>query len=320
MTVWTLASCQTPRLSPHPSGVADNPNVVAYIDGRPVSAAQWQQTRAYAEANLRLLAEPGAQLDEKAAFESFLEDLATTQAAADAGFRIDKTAITAAEARLLQAAGSANADLATTLQTVGLTDAAWREELARATLAATYLEDVILAGVPPGQRAEKRAAWLAAQKQAHKVRPVLTPKPVEGLRQGDLAPDFEVADLNGMPLRLSDLRGKAVVLNFWATWCYPCREEMPLLQKAYETRQDDGLVVLGVDVGEDETSVAAFAKELGLSFPLGLDKTQAISRLFRVFGMPTTFFIDRAGMIQYIVVGQVQEPALTRMLDRILRE
>ena len=119
-------------------------------------------------------------------------------------------------------------------------------------------------------------------------------------------------------MSLSDLKGKGVILNFWATWCGPCRQEMPLLQKAFEDHGDEGLVVVGVDVGEQAEPVQAFFKELGLTFPALLDADQEISRLYRVYGLPTTFFLDRQGVINYVLVGPADQALLDRQIPEIL--
>lgn len=119
---------------------------------------------------------------------------------------------------------------------------------------------------------------------------------------GSLAPDFELAALGGGRVRLSDLRGRAVLVNFWATWCDPCRLEMPDLQDRAD-RFADRLVVLGVNFDEPESDVRAFAEELDLTFPLLLDPGAEVQELYRVLGYPTSVFIDQAGVIRALHVG-----------------
>ena len=112
---------------------------------------------------------------------------------------------------------------------------------------------------------------------------------------GEQAPDFGLTLFNGESLRLSDLRGKVVVLNFWGSWCPPCRKEMPAFQRIWEEYQDKDVVFLGVAVSDRETTARAFAKKVGVTYPLGLDRTGAITVAYRVLSFPTTFVIGRQG-------------------------
>ncbi|RME82433.1 MAG: thiol-disulfide oxidoreductase [Caldilineae bacterium] len=132
---------------------------------------------------------------------------------------------------------------------------------------------------------------------------------------GHPAPDFTLPTLDGQSLRLSDLRGQAVVLNFWASWCGPCRAEMPELEQAFRDRAGGGLVVLGVNQGEQPAIAADFVQRFGLTFPIVLDQELQVSRLYRTNSLPTTFFIDRNGVIKDQVIGQMN----TALLEERLR-
>ena len=135
---------------------------------------------------------------------------------------------------------------------------------------------------------------------------------------GQAAPDFELATPDGDSIRLSDLRGKAVMVNFWATWCGPCKIEMPLYVNAYEQNKD-GLVVLAVDVEEPAATVQAYVANNGLTFPVALDARGEVSLLYRVRGLPTTYFIDAAGTIVDKHRGAIlSRPELQPYLERIL--
>jgi thiol-disulfide isomerase/thioredoxin len=123
------------------------------------------------------------------------------------------------------------------------------------------------------------------------------------LRAKTPAPDFTAARLDGIPVRLSALRGKVVFLNFWATWCPPCREEIPSMEALYQRFRGKGLEFLAVDIQEDKDEVAAFMKEHGLNFPVALDSTGRISNEYGIRGIPTTFIIDREGNVIASVVG-----------------
>ncbi len=293
-------------------------DVVAYLGNEPVRASQWQQGRAYAEATMTLLAEPGARLDEHAVLQSYLEDLMLAKAAAAAGFAVKPADVDAEEQHILQVANAGAARFDEVLAQVGLTRPAWRAELSRAVLASTYLEDVLLSGVPARERGARRLAILDELRRTYGLRVVTEPPRLEGARAGDQAPDFTLKDIDGKTVHLSDLAGKGVILNFWATWCGPCRQEMPLLQQAYARHRDEGLVVLGVDVGEQKEAVQAFLQSLGITFPAVLDVDQETSRVFRVYGLPSTFFIDRKGVIHYVLVGPADQALLDREIPAIL--
>jgi cytochrome c biogenesis protein CcmG/thiol:disulfide interchange protein DsbE len=129
---------------------------------------------------------------------------------------------------------------------------------------------------------------------------------------GFTAPGFTLDSLTGQPIALSDLRGKVVVLNLWASWCPPCRAEMPALNAIYQKLRDQGLVVLGVNTTyqDDETSARAAIRDWGLTFPIVFDRDGATSRQYRVQAMPTTFFIGRDGVIRDIVFGGPMSEAL----------
>jgi peroxiredoxin len=127
---------------------------------------------------------------------------------------------------------------------------------------------------------------------------------------GRPAPDFTLQTVEGETITLSDLRGQVVVLNFWATWCPPCRAEMPALQEVYDARRADGLMVLAIDQNEPADLVASFRDELNLTFPLLLDPGYAVSDLYRIGLLPTTFFIDRGGVIRDVVLGGPMHRAL----------
>ena len=117
------------------------------------------------------------------------------------------------------------------------------------------------------------------------------------------APAFELTDLDGQPHKLTDYLGKVVVLNFWATWCPPCREEMPSMQRGWEKVRDEDIVFLGVNVGEDADTVFLFLADYSVDFPLLLDKDATVIEQYPVTGLPTTYIIDPQGRITHRAVG-----------------
>lgn len=136
---------------------------------------------------------------------------------------------------------------------------------------------------------------------------------------GSLAPDFSLTDaLSGTQYKLSDLRGKPIVLNFWATWCAPCREEMPTLQAAALNNALDHLLVLGVNAGESKNEISEFAHAVQITFPLLIDPDSAVNDLYRVRAYPTTYFIDKDGKIAAFHLGILTPDLLQQNLDTIL--
>src|SRR5438093_2615036 len=125
--------------------------------------------------------------------------------------------------------------------------------------------------------------------------------------QGDFAPDFLLEQLSAGQVQLSDFRGHPVVLNFWATWCAPCRKEMPQFVDAYQRYKTDGLVLLAVDMQEGASIIQPFAQERGMNFPIALDRDGEVGDEYRLLGLPTTFFIDRGGLIRGVFTGPVEE-------------
>lgn len=134
----------------------------------------------------------------------------------------------------------------------------------------------------------------------------------------NIAPDFTLNQLNGAPLALSAFKGKPVLINFWATWCPPCRSELPALETAYQKYQDK-VAFIAVDVKEDPTTVAAMVQELGLSFPIVLDSDGQISNgLYEVRGIPTSIFVDANGIVSARHVGPLDETTIENYLAPLL--
>jgi peroxiredoxin len=117
------------------------------------------------------------------------------------------------------------------------------------------------------------------------------------------APDFTLKSLAGPNLRLQEQRGKVVLLNFWATWCGPCREEMPQLNKLYEKYRPSGFTLLGVNVDEDSRNAAGIAGQMGVSFPVLLDSDKRVAKLYDLSSMPSTVLIDRDGRVRFLHRG-----------------
>lgn len=132
---------------------------------------------------------------------------------------------------------------------------------------------------------------------------------------GKPAADFRLPALDGKLVALSDLRGQVVLVNFWATWCAPCRAEMPEIVRAYERYKSRGFTVLAVNVEEDAPEAAEFAQQYGLPFPVLLDREGRLSRAWRLRGLPSSIFIDRSGTVAVVHLG----PLTAEMIDQRLK-
>lgn len=132
------------------------------------------------------------------------------------------------------------------------------------------------------------------------------------------APDFTFALLDGKDFHLADHKGKPVLINFFASWCLPCREEMPVLEKMAQEYGQKGVIFLGIAIDDTEPKMKDFVAKYGVTFPVGLDKTATIQKSFGIYGIPTTYFIDKQGVINYSHSGSVTEELLQHELDKLL--
>jgi cytochrome c-type biogenesis protein CcmF len=135
---------------------------------------------------------------------------------------------------------------------------------------------------------------------------------------GQVAPDFTLDLLDGSVVTLSDLHGRVVVVNFWATWCPPCEDELPDLQAVWEEYQAEGVVVIGIAFQEEEATVLQMASQTGITFPLGLEAGDSISAAYGITAVPETFVVDREGRVAYIHIGSVTAEGLRSELDSLL--
>lgn len=135
---------------------------------------------------------------------------------------------------------------------------------------------------------------------------------------GHLAPDFTLTDTVGQSYHLNSLLGQPVILNFWATWCAPCRLEMPAFQNV--SRKYNGrFTLLGINQGETASQINDFALSLGLSYPLLVDESNNVNRVYLVNSLPTTIFIDAEGVVQEVLIGALSQAVLEERLERLLQ-
>jgi len=149
---------------------------------------------------------------------------------------------------------------------------------------------------------------------------VLHPGSAGIARIGQPAPDFVLADLDGKPLLLDHLRGRPVIVNFWASWCGPCVEEFPLLAEALRSHRGDGLVVVGIVFRDRSEAARAFMSRMGGTWPAAMDPGEAVAQRYGVMGPPATFFVDRDGVVTGRQIGPLGAADLERGLAGILDE
>ncbi len=150
----------------------------------------------------------------------------------------------------------------------------------------------------------------------------LSATPPIAAHKGFLAPDFTLESTGGETITLSQLRGKPLIVNFWASWCPPCRAEMPAMQRFYEQGGSE-FILLGINASTQDSlpKVYQLIDEMQLTFPILLDTQGAAVRAYQVFSLPTTFFIDREGVIREVVIGgPLTEAGLQTRLESLLKE
>jgi cytochrome c biogenesis protein CcmG, thiol:disulfide interchange protein DsbE len=177
--------------------------------------------------------------------------------------------------------------------------------------------DLLARIVSPGSNAEQVEPFATS---APSLSPLMGGS--SGLSVGDKAPDFVLNDFDGQPVSLSDFNGRPVIVNFWATWCAPCRIEMPELQAAYDKYQEQGLVILALDQNEPiEVARAFFYDEMELTFtPLADEKSIVAAQFGSLFILPTTYFIDPDGIVTAIHRGPLTESQIDAYLAKTISQ
>jgi peroxiredoxin len=173
-----------------------------------------------------------------------------------------------------------------------------------------------MAPIPRFSSVRRRALWFllaAMAAAAHPAHAVVPSRP---------APDFTLPSSAGENLRLGEQRGQVVMINFWATWCGPCKREMPQLNRIYTKYRKAGFVLLGVNVDEDQRNAQGVATRLGVQFPVLFDSAQRVSRLYELNTMPSTVLIDRDGRVRYVHLGYRDglEDAYEKQVAELLKE
>ena len=134
------------------------------------------------------------------------------------------------------------------------------------------------------------------------------------------APQFTLPTLEGGKVALNEFRGKLLMLNFWASWCVSCREEMPAMERLYQKYKDQGFVILGVNIKDEKKSAISFVKELKITFPIAFDPKGEVGLVYGAWGIPTTYLIDANGLALARVVGSADwySPGARELIEKIL--
>lgn len=153
------------------------------------------------------------------------------------------------------------------------------------------------------------AAWIGYTAVAF---PLTTNGLIPAPKEGFLAPDFTLQTLDGQVYTLSELQGRPLLINFWATWCPPCQAEMPAMQRIYQQYQDQGFLILAVNATHQDTksAILAFSREYRLTFPILLDTDGVVSQQYLVHAFPSSYFVDSQGIITEVVIGGPMAEAL----------
>ncbi len=141
-----------------------------------------------------------------------------------------------------------------------------------------------------------------------------------GPRESGMAPDFTLTDFDGSIITLSDLRGQVVIVNFWASWCPPCREEAAYLEATWRKYKDEGVVFIGVDWVDTEKEALAYMKEFDLTYFNGPDIGTRIATAYNIQGVPETFFVAKNGELRGVHIGPLKSPELDEKIEELLAE
>jgi peroxiredoxin len=248
--------------------------------------------------------------------EQIISDRMQVQDARKAGVSATAEEIDSELQQIETSTGRTRAQIEEAARKYSLTLDDLRGFISDALLIKKYKDQYVLAGAKDVQDAtNKENEWftqLSSTSRIDRFKPVGSgPAP----RVGAEAPDFTLADINGKDVKLSSLRGKPVMVNFWATWCPPCRAEIPEIVKMYtETGASRPYEVLGVATQSDSATIKAFSQEFNMTFPLLPDVNGRVVSNYHVLPIPTTFFIDRDGIIRYIQTGPVTRDLMEKWL------
>ncbi|UOF92048.1 redoxin domain-containing protein [Fodinisporobacter ferrooxydans] len=144
--------------------------------------------------------------------------------------------------------------------------------------------------------------------------------PLDGLNPGQAAPNFVLQNLQGNDVSLQEFKGKVVLINIWASWCKPCRDEIPGIVQTYQAYKNQGFVVLGVNYKENPVTVKGFMEQFHMNYPVVFDTDGKMSEMYKVGPLPTSFLVNRKGIIEKVIVGQMSESYLKQAIGNMVKE
>jgi thiol-disulfide isomerase/thioredoxin len=327
LVVLAVAGFVLLRRPPGPG--ADLPAVVATVNGEKISREQLVQAvninRAmYPLAQGRPLnVDPAAMRQfELQLLDQMIDNMLILQEAKKANLTVNEKDVDAEVNGLVAKYQITDQQLDAQLASVGLRRSDLREWLRGALLASQLITKKASQPTSDGQPFNVQN-WLNEIQVNANIQVFLGEPASTGAaaRPGTTAPDFTLKDLDGKEWTLSQLKGQPVMVNFWATWCKPCKIEMPLLEKVYQKYKDQGFIILAVDIKGDlgEAAVRQYVQELGLTFPVVMDTTGQVENTYRVRAYPTSVFVGRDGTVVDIKRGAIIGDAeLERYLGKIL--
>ena len=145
-------------------------------------------------------------------------------------------------------------------------------------------------------------------------------KSLTGPRSSGVAPDFTIESYDGRTVTLSEQRGQVVIVNFWASWCLPCREEAAYLEQTWRKYKDKGVMFVGVDWVDTPPNALAYIKEFDITYPNGPDLGTKTAQAYRIQGVPETYYVDKRGMLRGVHIGPLKSPELDQKIDELLAE
>jgi cytochrome c biogenesis protein CcmG/thiol:disulfide interchange protein DsbE len=281
---------------------ASGGKVVAYVNGQPI-----MESELAAEKTLFLtmsaLTQGRAPEDIPTDFDMLnriIADRLKYQAASSAGYNPSMTDAEAQITPILSQVGITDAQLNTALSQSGLTRADLQEWIRRQLAINVYVNNVVTASVPEEvQEAAVRNWSNTLQSQADVEIRLGTTGAQRAAKVGEPAPDFALPTPDGDTVRLSNLRGQPILVNFWATWCPPCKQEMPDIEVLYQKYKDQGFTVIAVDQQESPDAVQKYFDDLNLTFQPVIDSTGEVFNYYRVVALPTSYFIDADGVVRF---------------------